>query len=306
MSPVSSTVNAFQVYNLAEGGTNYSNTTSGGTSNTVGTTLQSGSSTTNTTSQTTESSSSNTSGSNTSSGSSTSTTGSTTTNTNYSQTDTNNSSTSGNSASNTSTTSTTTSDSRTDSTNNTTTTADSQTNGGQSYQREAITPAPVSSVTSTRGPKRDNTASLQYRGLGEYHNFPVPKSDASLLMGLVRNYFLLSGVIPTTPSDPTADVLVYVTVDVFGIVRSRFDSLVYNNETVKAETSFEIMAFDREGKNILRPQQASKEVQYREHYLLWAGPIETRETVQAGQGLLVNFKDVGVSKAPPTNAYTEQ
>lgn len=306
MSPVSSTVNAFQVYNLAEGGTNYSNTHSGGSSTTTGTTLQTGTSNTTSSSQTEETSSSNTSGSSSNTGTSTSTTGSTTTTTNYSQTDTNSSSTSGTSNSTTNGTSTTNSSSSTDSHSNTANTGNSRTAGGQSYQREAITPAAVSSITSSQGTRRDNTASLQYRGLGEYHNFPVPKSDASLLMGLVRNYFLLSGVVPTTPNDPSADVLVYVTVDIFGIVRSRFDAMVYNNETVKAETSFEIMAFDREGKNVLRPQQASKEAQYQEHYLMWVGPLETKETVRDGQGLLVNFKDVGLkTSAATTNSRTE-
>lgn len=294
MSPVSSTVNAFQVYNLAEGGTNYTNTNSGGASTTTGTTLQTGTSNTVSSSQTAETSNSSTSGTSSSTGTSTSTTGGTTTTTNYSQTDNNSSSTSGSSNSTTNSTSTTNSSGRTNSDSNTNSTGNSRTAGGQNYQREAITPAAVTSVTSSQGNRRDNTASLQYRGLGEYQNFPVPKSDASLLMGLVRNYFLLSGVVPTTPNDPSADVLVYVTVDIFGIVRSRFDAMVYNNETVKAETSFEIMAFDREGKNVLRPQQASKEAQYREHYLMWVGPLETKETVRDAQGLLVNFKDVGL------------
>lgn len=305
MSPVSSTVNAFQVYNLAEGGTNYTNTNSGGASTTTGTTLQTGTSNTLGSSQTAETSNNSTSGTNTSTGSSTSTTGGTTTTTNYNQTDNNSSSTSGSSNSTTHNNSTTNSSGRTNSDSSTSSTGNSRTAGGQNYQREAITPAAVTSVTSSQGSRRDNTASLQYRGLGEYQNFPVPKSDASLLMGLVRNYFLLSGVVPTTPNDPSADVLVYVTVDIFGIVRSRFDTLVYNNETVKAETSFEIMAFDREGKNVLRPQQASKEAQYREHYLLWAGPLETQETVRNGQGLLVNFKDVGLRSGLATPARAE-
>ena len=151
--------------------------------------------------------------------------------------------------------------------------------------------------------------SLAYKGLGEYQNMAVPKSDASLLMGLVRNYMLFSGVTPTVPTDPKADVLVYVTVDVFGTVRSRFDALAYNNETVKAETSFEISAFDRDGKMIMRPTVASKEAQYREHYLMWAGPFVTSEKVNQGTGLLVDFTDVDGSKAnyntaePKTNLY---
>ena len=305
LSPVTSTVNAFQVYNLAEGGTNYSNTHSGGSSTTTGTTLQTGTSSTVSSSQTNETSSGSTSGTNTSEGTSTSTTGSTTTTTEYSQTDNNSSSSTGASSSSTNGSSTTQSTSRTDASSNTINNGNSNTTGGQSYRREAISPAAVSSVTSSEGTRRDNTASLQYRGLGDYHNFPVPKSDASLLMGLVRNYFLLSGVIPTTPNDPSADVLVYVTVDIFGIVRSRFDAMVYNNETVKAETSFEIMAFDREGKLVLRPQQANKEAQYREHYLMWIGPVETKETVRDGQGLLVNFKDVGLKSPVATDTPKE-
>jgi hypothetical protein len=56
-------------------------------------------------------------------------------------------------------------------------------------------------------------------------------------------YLLFSDITPTVPTDPKADVLVYVTVDVFGTVRSRFDALAYNNETIKAETSFEFSAF---------------------------------------------------------------
>jgi hypothetical protein len=125
----------------------------------------------------------------------------------------------------------------------------------------------------------------------------VPKSDATLLMGLVRNYLLFSGVTPTVPTDPKADVLVYVTVDVFGTVRSRFDALAYNNETIKAETSFEISAFDRDGKIIMRPTVANKEAQYSEHYLMWTGPFITREKVSQGSGLLVDFSDVDGSKA---------
>lgn len=75
------------------------------------------------------------------------------------------------------------------------------------------------------------------------------------------------------------------------------------------ETSFEISAFDRDGKMIMRPTVASKEAQYREHYLMWAGPFVTSEKVNQGTGLLVDFTDVDGSKAnyntaePKTNLY---
>lgn len=326
-NPITNTYNAFQVYGLQEVGSNYSNGSSGGSSSTVGTTLQNGTSTTDTTSSsTTETASSSTSTgsssgttvtSNTgsSSGSSTSTTGGISTNTHFNQTE-NSSSTStttGSSSNSTNSNTTSTTNGHSNSTTQSSSTSNSntatnssgthQTTGGQNNSRETLTPSPSSSVSHTRGNRRENSAALQYRGLGEYQNFSVPKSDASLLMGLTRNYFMLNGVIPTTPNDPTADLLVYITVDIFGTVRSRFDAFAYNNETVKAETSFEVMAFDREGRNVMRPQVANHEAQYREHYLFWVGPVTTREKVQASEGLLVDFKDVS---AVSTSAATRK
>lgn len=349
LSPVTTTSNAFQVFNLAESGGNYSNSGSSGGTTTVSTTLQSGSNTSSGSSTQQGSSSSNgsstsdgstsSSGTNTSSGSntntsnttntgtssggSTSTTGGTTTNSNFNQTDSSTNATTGsgtstssgtntqnttNTGSGTTTQDTTSSGSGTN--NNTgsnsgtsTTTSTSSNNGGSTTrggfnsQRQTVSPTPSETTSVTEGTRREHTATLQYKGLGDYQNFNVPKSDASLLMGLVRNYLLFSGVIPTTPTDPSAEVLVYITVDIFGTVRSRFDALVYNNETVKAETSFEISAFDREGKLIMRPQVANRESRYREHYLMWAGPVTTNERVDQGQGLLVDFTDVDGSKA---------
>lgn len=115
-------------------------------------------------------------------------------------------------------------------------------------------------------------------------------------MGLVRSYLLLNNIFPTTPNDKEAQVLLYVTVDIFGTVRSRFDAYLYNNETVKAETALEMTAYDRTGKVIMRPRSANSEAKYAEHYLLWAGPVVTRETVDKGQGLLVDFADVDGTK----------
>ncbi|CAG0906189.1 unnamed protein product [Darwinula stevensoni] len=128
-------------------------------------------------------------------------------------------------------------------------------------------------------------------------------------MGLVRNYLLLNGVIPTTPTDESAQALLYVTVDIFGLIRSRFDALAYNKESVKAEVAFEMMAFDRSGKLIMRPTSANRSAQYAEHYLFWAGPLTTKETVSKGEGLLVDFSDVDGSKAtynPPEGTEQER
>jgi len=115
-------------------------------------------------------------------------------------------------------------------------------------------------------------------------------------MGLVRNYLLLNGVIPTTPTDREAEIVLYVTVDIFGIVRSRFDTLLYNSEKVQAETAFEMMAYDKDGKLVMAPQSSNRMAQYIEHYLLWSGPVMTSEKIQKGEGLLVNFSNVNGGK----------
>lgn len=164
--------------------------------------------------------------------------------------------------------------------------------GGYITAHQTVSQAPSSETKQTKGHQVNIAGTLDYKGLGEYQNFNVPKSDATLLMGLVRNYLLFSGAEVTTPTDPSADVLLYVTVDVFGIVRSRFDSYIYNQETLKAETSFEMAAFDRSGRMVMRPRTSDHEAQYAERYLFWAGPFRSDERVKKGQGLLVDFTDV--------------
>ncbi|MFW5330182.1 hypothetical protein [Hydrogenophaga sp. ZJX-1] len=274
LSPVTTTNSAFQVFNLAESGGNYSNSGSSGGTTTASTTLQNGSNTNSgsSTQQSDSSSSgtttntSNTTNAGTSSGTSTSTTGGTATNSNFNQTDnsTNATTGSGTNTQDTSTTGSGTNNSTGSNSGSSSTTSTSSNNGGSTArggfnsQRQTVSQTPSETTSVTEGIRREHIATLQYKGLGDYQNFNVPKSDASLLMGLVRNYLLFSGVIPTTPTDPNAEVLVYITVDIFGTVRSRFDALVYNNETVKAETSFEISAFDRAGNLIMRPQVANR------------------------------------------------
>jgi hypothetical protein len=192
----------------------------------------------------------------------------------------------------------------TNTTNNTSTSTQSggsessnSSSGGFNNNRQTLSPQPTQTTTQTEGKREEKAYSLSYQGLGTYQNIAVPKSDAGLLMGLVRNYLMFSGAIPTIPTDPRAEVLVYVTVDVFGTVRSRFDALAYNNESVRAETSFEISAYDRDGKMIMRPTVANREAKFQEHYLFWAGPLITQEQVNKGKGLLVDFTDVDGTKS---------
>ena len=169
--------------------------------------------------------------------------------------------------------------------------------GGDIRHRQEISPQAAYSTQQTKGAQQNRSATIQYQGLGEYTNFNVPKSDASLLMGLVRNYLLLNGIEPTVPTDPNATAILYVTVDVFGIVRSRFDAYVYNQESVLADTAIEMMAFDRTGKLIMRPRSSNNEAKYDERYFFWAGPFKTDQEVRSGQGLLVDYSGVDGTKA---------
>lgn len=114
-------------------------------------------------------------------------------------------------------------------------------------------------------------------------------------MGLTRNYFMLNGIPVTSPTDPSATAIVYITVDIFGINRSRMDVVLANNERVIAETGLEMFAFDRNGQMIMRPKSANYTAKYREAYILWAGPFESKQRVQKGEGLLVDFSDVDTS-----------
>ena len=143
----------------------------------------------------------------------------------------------------------------------------------------------------TSGQTRSVQAQLNYKGLGDYQVLSVPKSDASLLMSLTRNYFILNGIEVTTPQDPTADAIVYVTVDIFGTDRKRTDLIIYNNERLSAETSIEMFAADRKGRIIMRPSVGNIRTDYREDYILWAGPLDTRRSTSVGIGPMNDFTD---------------
>jgi hypothetical protein len=147
------------------------------------------------------------------------------------------------------------------------------------------------STEQRRGHYEDASATLRYEGLGTYQNLIVPKSDASLLMSLTRNYFLLNEVQVTTPQDPTAQAIVYVTVDIFGTDRKRTDLVIYNNERLSAETSIEMFAANRAGKIIMRPRVGNIRTDYREDYILWAGPFDTQRSTDQGVGLMNDFTD---------------
>lgn len=83
----------------------------------------------------------------------------------------------------------------------------------------------------------------------------------------------------------------YVTVDIFGINRQRTDLVIYNNESLKAETAIEMFAADRTGRIIMRPTVGNTQTLYKEEYIGWVGPFKTKRGVKKGDGLLQDFTD---------------
>ena len=133
---------------------------------------------------------------------------------------------------------------------------------------------------------------LEYKGLGAYQNSDrISSDDLQYLSGLFQMYLFLRGVHIVPPSE--ADIDVYITVDVFGTVRTRVDWFLANNEILRAKTAIEVMAVDHlSGKLVMPPQSASVEAEYNEQYILWAGPVMIRKYLKKSEPLLSDFTDV--------------
>jgi hypothetical protein len=134
---------------------------------------------------------------------------------------------------------------------------------------------------------------VEYKGLGAYQNSEeITSNDLQYLTALLQTYLFLRGIYVVPPSE--AEIDVYVTVDVFGTVRSRVEWFLANNEILKAKTSLEIMAVEHEsGRMVLPPQTAGAEAEYNEQYILWAGPILIKQTLNKSLPLLSDFVNLG-------------
>ena len=215
----------------------------------------------------------------------TSTTSSTSTSTTSgdSSTDTNGTSTTG-TGSGDPTTTTTSSDSSTSSDSATSSTSESTT--------DTLLPYPDRKKTQQKGGGSVAQLGVEYKGLGAYQNSEeITSDDLQYLSALLQTYLFLRGVYVVPPSE--ADIDVYVTVDVFGTVRTRVEWFIANNEILKAKTSLEILAVDHlTGKVVMPPQSAGAEAEYNEQYILWAGPIIIKQTLAKSSPLLSDFTDM--------------
>lgn len=157
-------------------------------------------------------------------------------------------------------------------------------------------PYPEKKTTKQKGSGGVGQVGMEYKGLGSYHNSEeIASTDLQYLFALLQTYLYLQGVNVAPPSE--ADIDVYVTVDVFGTVRSRIEWFLANNEILQAKTSLEILAVDHlSGELVMPPQSVGAEAEYNEQYILWAGPIIIKETLTKSQPMLSDFTDLSESK----------
>jgi hypothetical protein len=218
---------------------------------------------------------------------------STTTSSTSSTNESSNSSTSGSSSSTTNdTTSSTTSgtsNSGTGSSTSSTTTGSSTTNSVLNY--------PGLSKAQQTGAGGVAQVGVQYQGLGEYHNSETlfGSSDLQYLTALLETYLYLKGVYVVPPSE--AEVDIYVSVNVFGTVRTRVDWFLANNEILQARTALEILAVDHKtGRIVMPPQDVGAEAEYNEQYLVWVGPFWAKKFMSKTEPPLCDFSDLPDNK----------
>ncbi len=171
---------------------------------------------------------------------------------------------------------------------------------------ETLLTSPVTKRAEQEGGAATVQAGVEYKGLGAYHNSEeITSNDLQYLSALMQTYLFLQGVPVVPPSE--AEVDVYITVDVFGTVYTRVEWFVANNEILRAKTSLEVMAVDHwTGELLMAPQSASAESEYNEQYVLWAGPVSTRKTVQSAQALLSDFTDLDGKYAASLPVWREE
>lgn len=165
------------------------------------------------------------------------------------------------------------------------------TTSGQS-STETLLPYPELKETEEMGAGGLIQTGIEYKGLGAYTNSTeISSNDLQYLFGLLQAYLYLKGVNVVPPSE--AEVDVYITVDVFGTVRTRVDWFLANNEILRAKTSIEILAIDHfSGQVVMSPLTAGAEAEYNEQFLLWAGPVTIKKTLKKAEPLLSDFTDV--------------
>ncbi len=172
------------------------------------------------------------------------------------------------------------------------TTSSNSTSSTTSSKTESTLASPDWKQTSQEGSGSQAQLGLEYKGLGAYKGSEeITSNDIQYLSGLLQTYLFLKGVHVVPPSE--AEVDVYVTVDVFGTVRTRVEWFLANNEILRAKTAIEILAVEKNsGSLVMPPQSASVEAEYNEQYMLWVGPITIKKILKKSNPLLSDFTNL--------------
>ena len=186
-----------------------------------------------------------------------------------------------------------------DSPASTTTSSSSQTSTSStssSTVTDTLLNSPERKTSQQKGSGSEMQLGVEYKGLGAYQNSEeISSNDLQYLSGLIQTYFFLRGVNVVPPSE--AEVDVYITVDVFGTIRTRVDWFLANNEILRAKTALEVMAIDHHtGALVMEPQSAYSEAEYNEQYVLWVGPVSIKKRLKRAGPLLSDFTDLSDEK----------
>ena len=150
--------------------------------------------------------------------------------------------------------------------------------------------APIIQKSTQDGGTIQYNASASYTGPAYRAEAFVNPNDTKFLSAVLNEAFVLRGIRLVPPDKAPIDI--YVTVDVFGTVRSRTEYLVYNQEKLLAKTALQVTAFDRKGNVVLPPTTSSFEAEYIEKYMLWMGPIKEVKNIKRSTPQLVDFKSI--------------
>lgn len=143
----------------------------------------------------------------------------------------------------------------------------------------------TSHTYQTKGEGYEIAVEANQTGIGNYYNSVPAPTDEPYVVGLLKRYLVAQGVIlidaKQSNQGAQVDAVLYASIDVFGINRSRFDVIAYNSERLIAETAIEIMAIDtRNNQPIMSPQLVNHQSWYKEDFLFWVGPIRRTEATQ--------------------------
>lgn len=169
---------------------------------------------------------------------------------------------------------------------------DSLSSTSSNSSTDTVLGSPEQTTSQQKGHGGEVQVGVEYKGLGAYQNSDeITSDDLQYLSGLLETYLFLRGVHVVPPSE--AEIDVYITVDVFGTVRTRVEWFIANNEILRAKTALEVMAINHNsGELVMPPQSASIEAVYNEQYILWAGPVIITKYLHECEPLLSDFTDL--------------